>query len=217
MLPVKDMQYWGEICVDIPTHFISNIEKLRQQLRDIPQNHTLTMSYYHHAVLDETISIYKQGYRFMPVVGASAVVEACLQEQKRGDETKRREDQGEPTTLKKRFKQHSMLGPLIKMGTKNPLIPIAELLDEDETLDSILNGKSTKFAGLRNKFAHGDIMLIMWVPKEFYSYLPPKDELEQKYEIKLSNNSVRMDIPGYVQLTKCLNFLIKWRENLIAR
>ena len=81
------------------------------------------------------------------------------------------------------------------------------------TLDSIING-GTKFARLRNKFAHGDILEIIASSRGFYSYLPPKNELKRKYGVELPDNSVRMDLPGYVQLIKCLNFLLQWRENL---
>lgn len=64
--------------VNVPPHFIKKIEELRQRLRELPMSHTLTPSFYHYDVLDETISLFKQGCQFMPVVGASAVVESCL-------------------------------------------------------------------------------------------------------------------------------------------
>jgi hypothetical protein len=156
-------------------------------------------------VLDESIALYKQGFRFMPVVGATAVVEACLMSESR---RKKKHD-----TLKERFEHRDSLYRLIK-GADPSKIPIAELLDEDETLDSIINGEQTKFAKLRNKFAHGDILEIMTWSRGFYGYLPPKNELKRKYGVEFPDTSVRMDLPGYVQLTKCLNFLLQWRENL---
>jgi hypothetical protein len=85
-----------------------------------------------HQVLDESIALYKQGYQFMPVVGATAVVEACLMSENR---RKKKHD-----TLKERFEHHVSLYKLIK-GADPSKIPIAELLDEDETLHSIINGE----------------------------------------------------------------------------
>ena len=191
--------------ITIQPEFISRIEELRQRLHNLSQSHTLTISYYHHQVLDESIALYKQGFRFMPVVGATAVVEACLMSESR---RKKKHD-----TLKERFEHRVRLYQLIK-GADPSKIPIAELLDEDETLESIIKGESTKFARLRNKFAHGDVLEIVTWSMGFYRYLPPKDELKRKYGVELPDNSVRMDLPGYVQLIKCLNFLLQWRENL---
>lgn len=194
--------------VHIPPEFITGIEELRQQIRDLPQSHTLTPSFYHHQVLDETISVYKRGYRFMPVIGASAVVKSCLMADRR---RKTKHD-----TMKDYFKDFQTLYTLIKDADPTK-IPINELLDEDETVESI-KFNPPRFTKLRNKFAHGDIMEIMFSPPGFYSYLPPKDELIMKYGVELDyqEDTTRMGLPGYVQLTKCLKFLLKWRENLIA-
>ena len=99
----------------------------------------------------------------------------------------------------------------------DPMIPITELLDEDENLELIQKKKGipTRFAQLRNKFAHGDILQLMGHPSDFYSYLPRLDELKLKYSVDFYGDfPVRMDLPGYVQLTKCMKFLLKWRENL---
>jgi len=141
----------------------------------------------------------------MPVVGATAVVEACLLSERRRKK--------KHATLKKRFEHRVPLYDLIKDADPSK-IPIAELLDEDEKLDLIIKDGGTKFARLRNKFAHGDVLELMTWSKRFYRYLPPKNELKRKYGVELPDDSVRMDLPGYVQLTKCLNFLIQWRENL---
>ena len=66
--------------VNIPPHFISRIEELRRKL---PFSHTLTPSSHHLDLLDESISLFKLGCRFLPVIGASAVVESCLLADKR--------------------------------------------------------------------------------------------------------------------------------------
>ena len=191
--------------IPIQPEFISRIDEQRKRLHNLPQSHTLTISYFHHQLLDESIALYKQGYQFMPVVGATAVVEACLMSDRR---RKKKHD-----TLKERFEYRVGLFDLIKDADPS-IIPIAKLLDEEETLESIKSGVGTKFANLRNKFAHGDILEIMTWNKGFYRYLPSKEELTRKYGVEIPDNKIRMDIPGYVQLTKCLNFLLQWRENL---
>jgi hypothetical protein len=107
--------------ITIQPEFITKIDELRQRLHNLPQSHTLTISFYHHQVLDESIALYKQGYRFMPVVGATAVVEASLMSKAR---EKKKHD-----TLRERFDYYVSLYKLIKEADPSK-IPIAELLDE---------------------------------------------------------------------------------------
>ena len=100
----------------------------------------------------------------MPVVGASAVVESCLMADRR------RESKHE--TLQDYFEENDTLAPLIRKAELSR-IPISELLDEDEDLDSIIKGKPTRFGKLRNKFAHGDTLEIMtWHKGSTLSYHP---------------------------------------------
>ena len=112
--------------VNVPSHIIVKIEELRQCLHNLLQSPTLTIGF-HHQVLDETISIFKHGFRFMPVVGASAVVESCLMADRR------RESKHE--TLQDYLAENDTLAPLIRKAELSR-IPISELLDEDEDLDS---------------------------------------------------------------------------------
>ena len=136
----------------------------------------------------------------MPVIGASVVVESCLLEQKRRDSKK--------TTLEERFKVNMTLGDLIKEYRDNPIIPIVELLDREE-----LDQTKKKY-----KFAHGDLLQPAFNQTEFYRLLPELEELREKYDVDIDDMlTIRWDIPGYVQITKCLNFLIKWQYNLSDR
>jgi hypothetical protein len=194
--------------IKIEPQYIRNIEALREKY---PLRYTLTPSHFHLGILDETISIFKVGYRFMPVVGASAVVESCLLAQKRSD--------SKWNTLKEYFKDESTLAKLIRESRDIPLIPIGELLDRDENVKKIgEKGNYPKFARLRNKFAHGDLLQPAHNQTEFFSLLPELKELREKYGVNIDDiSSIRWDLPGYVQITKCLNFLIKWQENLSKR
>jgi hypothetical protein len=189
----------------IESKFIMKIEALRKRY---PLTHTLTMGRYHLEVLDETISLFKAGYRFMPVVGASAVVESCLLTEKRLDSNW--------NTLEEYYKDETTLKPLFKEAIDNPIIPIEELLDRDEDLEKIREGEETpKFIILRNKFAHGDILKLASMQTEFFSLLPELEELREKYDVEIDNIfSIRWDLPSYIQITKCLNFLIEWLHNL---
>ena len=194
--------------IKIEPQFIMKIEALRE---GYPLTHTLTFGRYHLEVLDETISLFKAGYRFMPVVGASAVVESCLLTEKRLDSNW--------ITLEEYYKDETTLKPLIKESIDNPIIPKEELLDRDEDLENIREGKeSPKFVQLRNKFAHGDILKLVSMQTEFFSLLPELDELREKYDVKIDNIfTIRLDLPSYIQITKCLNFLITWLHNLSNR
>lgn len=144
----------------------------------------------------------------MPVVGASAVVESCLLAQKRRDSNW--------NTLEEYFKDITTLSQLIKEYIDNSIIPIVELLDKNENLNKIREtNESPKFAQLRNKFAHGDILKLASNQTEFFSLLPELEELREKYDVKIDNIfTIRWDLPSYIQITKCLNFLIKWLHNL---
>lgn len=194
--------------IKIEPQYIRNIEALRETY---PLRYTLTPSHFHLQILDETISIFKAGYRFMPVVGASAVVECCLQAHKRHESLW--------TTLEELYEDESTLAQLIRETIDDPLIPIEELLDSDESLKKIEEWKEyPKFAHLRNKFAHGDLVQPAHDQAEFFNLLPELEELREKYGVDIDDVfTIRWDIPGYVQITKCLNFLIKWQHNLSNR
>ena len=190
--------------IKIEPRFIRKIEDLRKQCL---RTSTLTANYFYLEILDETILTFKAGYRFMPVIGASVVVESCLLEQKRRD--------SKWTTLEERFKVNMTLGDLIKEYRDNPIIPIVELLDREE-LDQ--TKKKYKFAHMRNKFAHGDLLQPAFNQTEFYRLLPELEELREKYNVDIDDIlTIRWDLPGYVQITKCLNFLIKWQYHLSDR
>lgn len=193
--------------IRIKPQFIQNIDALRKQY---PYTHTLTASHFHLEILDETISLFKKGYRFMPVLGASAVVESCLLAQKRRDSNW--------NTLKEYYKDRTTLIPLIREYIDNPLIPIGELLDGDEDLNTFRKKGSPRFAHLRNKFAHGDLLRLAHDQTEFFSLLPDLAELNEKYGVEIDDIfTIRWELPGYVQIIKCLNFMIKWQHNLSNR
>jgi hypothetical protein len=199
--------------IDVEPIFIKNIMALRKRIPNII-TFTLTLSNYHLEVLVETISLFKSGYRFMPVVGASAVVESCLLSKKRRDSNWNTWEEYNNVG-----RGRATLSPLIREYIDNPIIPIGELRDKNEDLNKIKERKAyPNFAQLRNKFAHGDILKLASMQTEFFSLLPELEELREKYDVKINNiYTIRWDLPSYIQITKCLNFLIKWQYNLSDR